>query len=210
MAFLRRAAGPRGRTRLTATAIAPVALYGGSYWGFSPSAVTQLRRLSITAFFNPSRFRSSSLLFLLGAHGLKDSAVNARQLPIVAWARVIWGSRQPLIDLELVLAWARERGTRPNGWMRCSGPTQAYVLTCLRLGRDPLDACRVRLDDGRVLDYRLVPPCVVGVEVRMAVQRWTWKHVATTLGEPRFTNGGGPRRCLGGAAANALVDWPAS
>ena len=34
------------------------------------------------------------------------------------------------------------------------------------------------------------PPCIVGVELRMAVQRWTWKHVATKLGEPSFANGG--------------------
>ena len=127
----------------------------------------------------------------------------------VGWARVIWGPCQPFTDLELVLAGARERVRRPSGWSRCSGPTQAYVLTCLRLGWGPLDACRVKLDDGRALDYRLVPPCIVGVEVRMAVQRWTWRHVAATLGEPGFADGGVPRGCLRGAAACALFVWPA-
>ena len=69
VAFLRRAAGPRARARLAATAITPVALYGGSCWGFPPSAVIQLRRLSITAVFNPSRFRSSSLPSFCGRAG---------------------------------------------------------------------------------------------------------------------------------------------
>ena len=35
VAFLRRAAGPRARARIAATGVTAVALYGGSYWGFS-------------------------------------------------------------------------------------------------------------------------------------------------------------------------------
>ena len=34
------------------------------------------------------------------------------------------------------------------------------------------------------------PPCIVGVQIRLAVQRWTWRHVAATLGEPGFADGG--------------------
>ena len=179
--FLRGAASAASRARLAAATVYPVATYGGCYWGYADHAVARLRRMAVTAVLPPARFRSSSILFLLQAWGMRDPAVIAHQQPIATWASMIWNRRHTIAKLEWVLAWAKERLAPSQPWRRCNGPTQAYVLTCQRLGWDPIAASVIRLDDGRELNLGEVPPRIVSDEVRKAVERWTWRRVGQSM-----------------------------
>ena len=99
--MLQRAAGAKTRARLYNAGIHPVALYGGSYWGFSPSSITELRRQAIIAAMPPARFCVPGLVFNLKVHDIFDPAVACRQMPIVGWARGVWSSNIDLGKLNL-------------------------------------------------------------------------------------------------------------
>ena len=93
---------------MAAASTYPVATYGGGYWGYADHMVRRLRRMAVLAVWAPARYRSSSLLFLLKAFGLRDPAIIAHQQPIVTWASLLWNGRYDVTKLERVLEWAKE------------------------------------------------------------------------------------------------------
>ena len=90
--MLQRAAGAKARARLYNAGIHPVALRSGSYWFFSSSSITELRRQAIIAAMPPTRFRVPGLVFNLQVRGIFDPAVACHQMPIVGVGAgvVVW------------------------------------------------------------------------------------------------------------------------
>ena len=189
--MLQRAAGAKARALLCNAGMHPVALYGGSYWGFSSSSITELRRQAIIAALPPARFRVPGLVFTFQVHGILDPAVACHQMPIVGWARVVWSGSISLDVLNRILDWAGERlGERQQPWRVCNGPAQAYLLSILRLGWTPKGADVVITDHGYTINFRLFPPLVIRREVAAAVRRWEWRRHSHALQEPSLAAGG--------------------
>ena len=135
-------------------------------------------------------FRSTTMLCLLGPDGVVDPAIQAHAIPILAWARLVWLQRMPASDIGQVLAWAiNSHGDKEEPWRYVTGPGQAYVLTLGRLAWAPKSATEILMDDGRVFDMRAVPPVVLDMEVKAAVERWSWRAMARALRSPQLHTG---------------------
>ena len=148
-----------GIHRLYNTAIRPVATYGGSYWGFPDTTIVTLRRQASLVQGGGGRFRSTTLLCLLSPDGLVDPAYIAHASPILAWSRLVWLRRIPCEELTQVIDWAAASSAeQTEPWRYVTGPGQVYVHAVARLGWAPVSGAELLLDDGRVLDMRVVPP----------------------------------------------------
>ena len=80
---LQRATSRRQRNQLYNTAVRPTATYGGAYWGFPDTSIRTLRSQVSMINGQPSRFRSTTMMCLIGAEGLVDPAYQAHILPII-------------------------------------------------------------------------------------------------------------------------------
>ena len=78
----------------------------------------------------------------------------------------------PIDDLTCILDWFISRkDDKEEAWRYVTRPGQAYVLTLARLAWAPKSATEILLDDGRVVDMRAVPPAVLSMEIKEAVDR---------------------------------------
>ena len=138
----------------------------------------------------PARFRFPGLVFNLRVRGIFDPAIACNQMPIVGWARVVWSGNVAIEVLSCVLNWAVERlSEHEQPWKLCNGPTQAYLLSILRLGWTPKGAGAVVTDSGCTMNFRLVLQ-IVRREVAAAVRRWEWRRLSRALQEPSLAVGG--------------------
>ena len=75
------------------------------------------------------------------------------------------------------------------------GPRIALVATCRRLRWVVKDAVNIVTDDGKELQPHLDSPAAVCNKVKMAVRRWRWRALETSM----------PQLAKGGNGAGALM-----